>query len=50
MVTRGEGDNRGKNGKCHQGTCIKDPQTKQKGGRTEGGGGGWMGENEDNCA
>ena len=25
-VTRGERDNGGKKGKCHQGTCIKDTQ------------------------
>ena len=40
----------------HQGTCIKDPWTKPKGGRIEGGevgmGGGrkkWQWENGDNC-
>ena len=33
MVTRGEGDNEGKKGKGHQGTCIKDPWTKTAGGR-----------------
>ena len=27
----GEGDNWGKKGKSHQGTCIKDPWTKPKG-------------------
>ena len=40
-VTRREkgGDNRGKWGKGHQGTCIKDPWTKPKGVglRVEGG-------------
>ena len=36
-VTRGkgEGDNRGKKGKGHQGTCIKDPGTKTMGERIE---------------
>ena len=34
MVTRG--DNEGKKGKSCQGTCIKDPWTKLKGGRIEG--------------
>ena len=33
----GEGDNGGKKGKCCQGTCIKYPWTKPKGGRIEGG-------------
>ena len=32
---RGAGDNWGKKRKGHQGTCIKDPWTKPKGGRTE---------------
>ena len=38
-VTRRErkGDNEGNKGKCHQGTCVKDPWTKPKGGRIEGG-------------
>ena len=36
---RGEGNN----GKGHQRTCIKDPWTKPKGGRTEGGRWEWMG-------
>ena len=37
-ITRGEGgDNRGKKEKHHQGTCIKDPWTKPKRGRMEGG-------------
>ena len=31
------GDNRGKKRKDHQGTCIKDPWTKPKWGRIEGG-------------
>ena len=56
-VTRGEGegDNGGKKGKGHQGTCIKDPLTKPKGeGLWAGGGGGWGGrmwwqENRDRC-
>ena len=51
-VTRGERDNRGKKGKGHQGTCIKDPWTKPKWGRMENGGWGrgklWW-ENGDNC-
>ena len=49
-------DNRGKKGKGHQVTCIKDTWTKPKGGRglRVGGGGGWGGgkwwwENGDNC-
>ena len=42
-VTRGEGDNRGKKGKSHQGTCIKDPWTKPKGRRIEGGRWEWVG-------
>ena len=42
-ATRGEeGDNGEKKGKGHQGTCIKDPWTKPKGGRIEGGR--WQGE------
>ena len=38
-VTRGagEGSNRGKKGNVCQGTCIKDPWTKPKEGRIEGG-------------
>ena len=41
-VTRG--DNRGKKGKGHQGTCTKDPQTKPKQvGLRVGGVGGWGG-------
>ena len=32
-----EGNNMGKKGKGHQGTCMKDPWTKPKGGRIEGG-------------
>ena len=46
-------DNRGKNGKGHQGTCMKDQQTKPKGNRIEGGRwrrvgrGAWWGENGD---
>ena len=31
------GDNGGKKGKGHQGTCIKDPWKKPKGDRIEGG-------------
>ena len=44
-VTRGEGErgNMGKKGKGHQGTCMKDPWTKPKGGRTECGRWGWVG-------
>ena len=38
----GEGDNREKKGKCHQGTCIKDPCTKTNGGGLNMGGGGWV--------
>ena len=34
---------RGKKGKGHQETCIKDPWTKPKGGRIEGGRWGWLG-------
>ena len=43
-VTSGEvgGDNGGK-GKGHQGTCIKDPWTKPKGNKIEGGRWGWLG-------
>ena len=37
-------DNRGKKGKGHQVTCIKDTWTKPKGGRIEGGAGGSGGE------
>ena len=40
-------DNGGKKGKGHQGTCIKDPWKKLKGGRIEGGRGEWLGENGD---
>ena len=41
----GKGDPRGKKGKGHPGTCIKDPWTKPKAGRIEGGsGGGGVGE------
>ena len=38
-LTRGWGEveNRGNKGKGHQGTCIKDPWTRPKGGRIEGG-------------
>ena len=39
----GKGDNGGKKGKGHQGTCIKDPWTKPKGSRTEGGIWWWVG-------
>ena len=39
----GEGDNRGKKEKGCQGTCVNDPWTKPKGGRTEGGRRGWVG-------
>ena len=40
----GRGDNGGKLGKGHQGTCIKDPWTKPKGiGSRVGGGDGWGG-------
>ena len=43
-VTRGERDYRGKLGKGHQGTCIKDTWTKPKGvGSKVGGGDGWGG-------
>ena len=43
-VTRGEvgRDNGRKRGKCCQGTCIKDPRTKPKEGRIDGGKGGWL--------
>ena len=37
------GNNRGKKGKGHQGTCIKDPWTKPKRERIEGGKWGWVG-------
>ena len=47
------GDNGGKKGKGHPGTCIKDPWTKPKGvGLILGGGEGrtkWWWENGDNC-
>ena len=33
----------GESGKGHQGTCIKDPQTRPKGGRIEGEWWGWLG-------
>ena len=41
MLTRGtgEGNNQGKKGKGHQGTCIKDPWTKPKGVGSRVGGG-----------
>ena len=39
---RGE-NNGGKNGKSHQGTCIKDTRTKPKGDRIESGSWGWVG-------
>ena len=44
-VTRREagGDNRGKRGKGHQGTCIRDTWTKPKAGGFEGGRWGWLG-------
>ena len=51
----GEKDNRGKKGKDHQGTCVKDPCTKPRGEGLRVGGGGksgrgkWWQENEDNC-
>ena len=43
-VTRGEGegDNRGKKGKVHQETCIKDPWTKPKRGKIIGRRWGWV--------
>ena len=43
-VTRGEGegDNGGKRGKGHPGTCIKDTWTKPKGDKIEGGRWGWV--------
>ena len=50
----GEGNNGGKKGKGHLGTCIKDSWTKPKVGRTEGrrwggwGRGKWWRENGDN--
>ena len=41
-LIRGEGDNGGKKGKGHPGTCIKDPWTKAKGiGLAGGRWGGW---------
>ena len=36
------GDNEGKRGKGCQGTCVKDPGTKPKAGRIEGGRWGWL--------
>ena len=36
------GNNGGKKRKGHQGTCIKDPWTKPKGGTIEGGRWGWV--------
>ena len=36
-------DNKGKKGKGHQETCIKDPWTKPKRGRIEGGRWEWVG-------
>ena len=36
------GDNGQKRGKCCQGTCIKEPRTKPKEGRIDGGKGGWL--------
>ena len=44
-IKRGQGgDNGGKEGKGHQGTCIKDPWPKPMGvGLRVGGGGGWGG-------
>ena len=47
-VTRGEGErgNMGKKGKGHQGTCMKDPWTKPKGGRIEGRRWGWVGQGD----
>ena len=44
MVNRGRGDNVEKKGKVHPGTCIKDPWTKPKVGRIEGGRWGWVGQ------
>ena len=45
-VARGEGkwDNGEKKGKGPQGMCIKDPWTKPKGGRIQGGRWGWVGQ------
>ena len=40
----GERDIGGKKGKGHQGTCIKDPWTKPRGGSLEGGRSGWVGQ------
>ena len=37
-----KGDNGGKKVKGCQGTCIKDPWTKPKGGRIKGGRRGWL--------
>ena len=57
-VNRGKGgkmNNRGKKGKGHQGTCIKDTWTKPKWGRIKGGRWGSLGrgkcwwENGENC-
>ena len=54
-VTRGERDNWGKQGKVHQGRCVKNTWTKPKGvGSRVGGGYGWgwgelWGGNGDNC-
>ena len=44
-MTRGKGerDNGGKKGKSCQGPCRKNPWTKPKGGKTEGGKWGWVG-------
>ena len=50
-----EGNNMGKKGKGHQGTCIKDPWTKPKGvglrvaGGDAWGRGLWCSKNGDNC-
>ena len=43
-VTRGERDNGGKMGMGCQGTCIRDPRIKPKGGLIEGGRWGWVGQ------
>ena len=40
----GKRDNGGKKGKGCQGMCIKDTWAKPKGGRTEGGRWGWVGQ------
>ena len=54
MVAGGEwgGDNGGKKGKGHPGTCIKDPWTKPNGSRIDGRRWEWMGcgESGDTCA